>query len=701
MTFLNTTILIGLLAGTIPIIIHLITRQKAKTVLFSTLRFLKELKNQQIRRLKIKQILLLILRTLIILLLVLAFARPTLKGHLATGVSSAAKTTAVLILDNSLSMGLESSGQQIYDIAKQRAQELEPLFSAGDEIFGLFATIGIPPIFEGARYDFKTVSKIIQKTTVSQSSTDLVAALVKAKEMLGQSSNINKEIYLISDLQQAGFKNIEDLILPLFQDQQIKVFVIPVHGNQMSNLVIIDVKPANQIIEQGKVFELEANVKNVGNKTEHNKLVQVFIDDKRSGQAMLNIEPGNSQTIKFRVVPQKTGLITGSVLLEDDDLFLDNRRYFTFFVPEQINVLIIGQDPKDIRFLELALNPYFDQASLIKIDNLPPNQIEFGTLKNYQVVILSNVPRVDGTLLSSIADHVRAGGGLIVFLGNEVDLRNYNQNLNKQLLLPLFTETIGEIGSRSSFLTLGKIDFSHPIFAGVFEDQKREVESPLFYFVTKMKLKPEHEKIIEFSNGDPFLLEANAGKGRVLLFASAIDPSWSDLYIKGLFVPLMNRGVAYLAGHAKKANQSYLVNQELTTDVVEADNLANFQIEKPDDKLIRVVPQIGEGAYKINFQDSDLAGIYSLIAEDRLITQWAVNPDPDESIVTPIDENRIKEIIGEGKIISIPKGEALASMVTTSRYGRELWKYLIGIILFFLIIEMILARETADGKHET
>jgi len=700
MTFLNTTILIGIIAGAIPIIIHLITRQKAKIIVFSTLRFLTELKNQQIRRLKIRQILLLILRTLIILFIIFAFARPTLKGRLSTGVSSAAKTTAVLILDNSLSMGLESNGQQLYDIAKQRAQELEYLFTAGDEIFGLFAAVGTPPIFEGAKYDFKTASKIIQKTAVSQISTELIGALVKAKEILEQSSNINNEIYLISDLQQAGFKNVENLILPLFQDQEIKVFVIPVQENQMSNLVITDVKPANQIIEIGKVFELEATVKNAGNKIERNKLVQVFIDDKRSGQATLNIEPGNSQTTKFRVVPQKTGLITGSVLLEDDDLFLDNRRYFTFYVPEQINVLIIGQNLKDIRFLELALNPYSEQASPIKTDNLPPNRIEFGTLKNYQVVILSNVPRVDGTLLSSIEDHVKAGGGLIIFLGNEVALRDYNQNLNEKLSLPLFTETIGEIGSSSSFLTLGKIDFSHPIFTGVFEDQKKEVESPLFYFVTKMNLKPEHEKIIEFSNGDPFLLESNAGKGRLLLFASAIDPSWSDLYLKGLFVPLLNRSVTYLAGNVNKFNQNYFVHQELTTDVAGADNFANFQVEKPDGKLTKVVPQIGEGAYKIKFQDSDLAGIYSLYVGDRLITRWAVNPDPNESDVTAIATNKLKDIIGEGKIISIPKGAALASVVTTSRYGRELWKYLIGIALLFLIIEMILARESGEPIKE-
>ena len=96
-----------------------------------------------------------------------------------------------------------------------------------------------------------------------------------------------------------------------------------------------------------------------------------------------------------------------------------------------------------------------------------------------------------------------------------------------------------------------------------------------------------------------------------------------------------------------------------------------------------------------------MAGLYSLYSENRLITRWAVNPDPEESDVTPIVESQLKKIIGEGKIVSIPKGEVLASVVTTSRYGRELWKYFVGIALFFLILEMMIARETSNVKSET
>ena len=76
MTFLNPFVLFGLFAAAIPIIIHFLTRQKAKEIPFSSLRFLKLLENQQIRRLRWKQILLLIIRTMIILLSCLLLRDP-------------------------------------------------------------------------------------------------------------------------------------------------------------------------------------------------------------------------------------------------------------------------------------------------------------------------------------------------------------------------------------------------------------------------------------------------------------------------------------------------------------------------------------------------------------------------------------------------------------------------------------------------
>ena len=220
MTFLNTAILFGLAAAAIPIIIHFLTRQKAKTILFSSLRFLKLLEDQQIKRLKVKQILLLIIRTLIILFIILAFARPTMKGQLFSGIGTSAETSAVIILDNSLSLGIRSSGELLYDKAKKAAYDLAPVFNFGDEVYSIYATTGTPSLYENARFSFETVSKIINKSRLSQNSTDLISALLSAKEILENNENACKEIYLISDLQKTGVKEIKEISLPLIKKKQ-------------------------------------------------------------------------------------------------------------------------------------------------------------------------------------------------------------------------------------------------------------------------------------------------------------------------------------------------------------------------------------------------------------------------------------------------------------------------------------------------
>lgn len=700
MTFLNSAILFGLIAGTIPIIIHLITRQKAKKVNFSSIKFLIELKNQQIKRLKIRQILLLILRTLILLLLILAFARPTLKGNLSASHTSSAKTSAVIILDNSLSMGVESNGQPLLEAAKQKVIELGDSFKPGDEIFGLFPVNGAPSIFDGPRYNFETVSRLVGKVKLSTKQTDILSALGRAKEILENAINVNKEIYLISDLQKSGFDSGQELTSSIFNEENFKLFIIPVRAQQVSNLVVEKVQPVNQIIEKGKVFELEAHIRNVGDKPQRNRLVQIFIEGKRSGQATATVNPGESRKIKFRVIPQSSGLKTGSVLIEDDDLYLDNRRHFTFYVPEQHNVLLVSLREQDAVYLRLALKPDQKGKSSVKIDQITPEKIEFGTLNKYQVLVLSNVPRIDGAMLASVKSYVNNGGGLIIFLGDDVDLKNYNENICAELELPPFVETIGELGKSRDYLTLGKIDFSHPIFTGVFETSQKEIDSPSFYFLAKAKTSPNHDRIIEFSNGEPFLVETSAGQGRVMLFTTSVDPEWSDLYLKGMFVPVLNRCVAYLAGHTSKAEQNFLVDDQISMDVEVVDNLSGFKIRKPDGTDVKVIPKIGNGYYKISFDDTDMAGIYSLLADEEVITELAVNPNPVESDIQNISSDELKRIAGNTEIITVDRTESLAGLITASRFGRELWKYVIGLVLLLLFIEMLIAREGNEPETE-
>ncbi|MBC8183124.1 BatA domain-containing protein [candidate division KSB1 bacterium] len=699
MTFLNSAILFGLAAAAIPIIIHFLTRQKAKTIMFSSLRFLKLLEDQQIKRLKVKQVLLLIIRTLIILFIILAFARPTMKGSLFSGIGTTAETSAVIILDNSLSMGIRSGGELLYDKAKKAALDLEAVFNFGDEIYSIYSTTGTPALYEDARFSFETVSKIINKSRLSQNSTDLVSALLKAKGILEKSENACKEIYLITDLQETGIKEIEGLSLPLLNEDNFKLFVIAVNQKGVNNLVITEVQVANQVIEKGKMFEVLSAIKNVGTEPVRNSMVQVVVEGKRVAQTTVSLEPGESQTTSFKIIPTKTGLSHGSVLLEDDDLFYDNRRFFTFFVPEQVKVLLIGDRENDVRFLQLGLNPSKKNTTQILTDFKTPSQIDFSTLNKYQVLLLSNVSRIEGALLIAIENFIKNGGSIMVFPGNNVDLRHYNEGLNKKLFLPFFTETVGQIGSKKFNLRLGKIDFSHPIFSGVFQADKKQIESPKFFFLTKLKTDISHDVIIEYSNGEPFLLETSGEKGRTMIFTSAVDPAWSDLYLRGIFVPLIHRCVVYLANNTENETGGNLINDELTTSLTGIEKYENFFFQTPENNNIKVIPQISPRGVKIKFEDTYSAGTYSLYHKEKLIRQWAVNTNPEESNVSAMDTQQFKEIAGNCKILTYKNGSTLKTEIETTRYGKEFWKYFVVAVLILLVIEMILAREVKHGTE--
>lgn len=134
MTFLNPALLLGLIAAAIPILLHLLNLRRLRTIEFSTLTFLKELQRTRIRRLKIRQLLLMVLRTLLVMLLVLAFARPTLKGSIMGSIGSHGKTTIVLLIDDSFSMTASDQQGELLKQAKQTALAIVGLLKEGDEV---------------------------------------------------------------------------------------------------------------------------------------------------------------------------------------------------------------------------------------------------------------------------------------------------------------------------------------------------------------------------------------------------------------------------------------------------------------------------------------------------------------------------------------------------------------------------------------
>ncbi len=690
LTFLNAAILVGLAAVAVPLLIHLFTRQRVRMVRFSTLRFLKELQRRQIRRLKLRQILLLIVRMLLVLALVLAFARPALKQTASASLQAGARLTAVIILDNTLSMGLQAEGQRLLDRTKRRALAVVDRLRPGDEIYVLYPQD--PPRFahEGPRYSLESVREIIQATELSYSRTDYTAALGLAHQVLAASNNINKEVYLIGDLQKNGLTLPGNGGTVRWFDDRVRVFVLPVTAAGGQNLTLARVTLANQIFEKGKLLEVRAEVRNPSRTEVSNKLVHLFVEGKRVAQDAVDLRPSSARELVFRMVPDRTGKLAGYVMLEDDDLLEDNRRYFTLNIPEMIAVLLVGGQKADTRYLALAMNPENKGDGRIRAREIAAGQLNRQDLTRYDVVVLSNVPRLDHVQTMKLKNFVEAGGGLMVFLGADVDLRNYNENLHAKLDLPPLTGAVAVSGDQ--FLSLGKIDFSHVLFRGVFADD-RNVISPHFRFAVSLGSTQPVDKIIEFSNGMPFLFETRLGRGRLLYVPTGVSEEASDLVLRSLFVPLVNRGVAYLAGTAVE-NQMLLVGQDITYYPERGFASAGLEMEGPDGTRSRIKPEVARGKFYIKFNQTQLPGVYTLYNENDVVARWAVNYDAEELQREAFEPDDLEKLVDAASITVIDAESDLSQQLEQARFGRELWKVFAFLALFLVVGEMLLFRET-------
>jgi len=207
MHFLNPLYLLGLVAASIPVIIHLLVLRKNKTIEFSSIRFLKELQKTEIRRLKLKQILLLILRTLIIVFLVLSFARPVVKSNFPL-LKTYSNVSAIVILDNSISMDVSDEFGNRFRQSKSIVNHLISNLKDGDELSVIFSSgEAEPPSFQ---FNFEAVKDEVSRSNISVLPFSFESAFRRAQKVLSKAKILARK-YLLSPI----FKNLRCCLFPI------------------------------------------------------------------------------------------------------------------------------------------------------------------------------------------------------------------------------------------------------------------------------------------------------------------------------------------------------------------------------------------------------------------------------------------------------------------------------------------------------
>ncbi|MEO1075311.1 MAG: BatA domain-containing protein, partial [Bacteroidota bacterium] len=545
MTFLNPLVLLGLAAAAIPLLIHLFNFRKPRQVDFSTLAFVKELQRSTMRRVRVKQWLLLALRTLAILCLVLAFARPAVEGAWAGLFGGRVPTSMAVVVDNSLSMTQrDAQGDylgQARDLAAALAESLEP----GDELV-LVPTAPTEAVQPASFSTAEPALDALAQLEPASGARTLTDAIAQAASLLEDAANLNREIVVVTDAQAATLSDSSGIGVP----DDLALTLLPVGAGRSANVAVTDARIESRIVEAGQPVRLSATLVNYADAPLDDVAVRVLLDGQAVAETAASLPPGVPTTVPLTATPPTRGWLAGTVEIESDAFEADDVRHFALHVPETRRLLVVQGDGQRADLVTLALtvtatNGEGDRTAF-DVTTIPEASLPAASLDAYDGVVLVGPASLSSGETAALARYAEAGGGLLVFPGdNTGDL----STLLGALGGGRFAGTVGQEGG-PPIGSFDRVDTEHPLFDGIFsaDDTQRRLEQPdVFQAATYAPGGGTEQTLIALPGERPFLQEVRHGQGTALVYAVAPDPAWSDFSVRGLFVPLLYRSAFYLA----------------------------------------------------------------------------------------------------------------------------------------------------------
>ena len=685
----------GTIGASIPLIIHLLNRERARRLIFSTVRFIQMSHQTNVQRHKLKRLLLLLMRILMLILLGLAFARPFIAADPTTAPELGGVRNAVIILDTSYSMQYEG----VFERAKKAAiARLDGLESADAVALILSADKAQKVLPIDSQHNHVRTS--IESAEPTYRTTDYLDAIQTADEILQGVTAGQKQIYLIADLQKIGWENFleTDRLSP-----DVDIEFVNIAAEQTNNRAITDINVPPVVLIEQKDTELVARIHNFSNEQVKKLPVSLFIDNSKVQTTQLDIEPEDSADAIFRmeIDLQSESVHTGWVEIDTDAIEIDNRYYFTVQSMKSIKVHAVNGEQKrsDIEdetfFLTRALKDVGDEGA-------PINYTESTTLpsaaamQRYDVLILANVKQITAAEAERLKTYVNAGGGLIITLGDNIDSSVYQQHLtgSENSLMPCtLMQAVGDPIGKEEFQVIASVDYRHPIFIPFSNPNHGDFGKGRFYRYFQTTPTSEGTVIAAFDDGNPAVLETIYGNGRVLCFTSTIDREWNDLPIHGVYLPFLHETIKYLALKQAGKVPDYRVGDSVEYNGTQDSAGKEVAVFDPDRKETRMT--LNEQG-NLFYENTEHPGIYSVHGSGEEPHYFVINVDTAESDLTYRNPEELTSmLIGSTEVDRAP---AELTPEVKQQYREDVEKnqgiatYLLLAVFALAITEMFLAN---------
>lgn len=733
--FLNG-ILAGFVAlGAIPVIIHLLNRSRFKVVQWAAMEFILRTLQKNSRRIQLRDIILMLLRTAAIILAALALARPTIApGRFSLLGGTGGGVTAVVVLDNSMSMATRDANDSRFEISQRTAKTIIDQLPRGSSASViLMSDIAVAEVAEPTE-DLAYLSEAISRAQVSDGGTSIASGMQAAWDSLKKLPPDGREIYLVTDLQEQGWPKPDerawiDLIGEMSGAGDLRVYIADAGATDTGNVSVERLAFTDELVGTDGVSTLVATVRNHGSAPATQVPVDLVVDDGRGGAlrpaatTVIDQLDGSTQ-VRLQARFEHGGRHRVEVRTGPDHLLADNARRLVVDVIDRFRVLVVdgsaeGGATGGATFLRAAMSPGAIlagadtglnemQTDRIETTIVAPGALAGIALDDFEAVILSDVAEPSTQLADGLKLFVAGGKGLVIFLGGNARPDAYNRLLGERGLLPgvlgSAPRTLGEqtADPKLAGMAFATKDLSHPIVS-FFADpgsqkflaQPRILKAWPLAVPEPQPGKPADAAVAaRLADGTPAIATRSVGRGQVITYCMPADKEWSDLPLRPAFLMLLQRTVQ-LATLGNRPRLSITVHEPLTQSVSARDADQRFVSRDPRGGERFLTPQAGaDGQTVIEQNDTPYAGFYAF-AKGSTSYAFAVNPPADESAIATIERSAVEERLAGLPLAWIGSGSEAAATIERGRVGREIWTILLILAIACLIAESVLALRWA------
>lgn len=713
--FLNMPLLWGLALASIPLIIHLLFRRKFRRIEWAPMKYLKLTIQRNRRRIQIEQLLLLLLRTALIVVLVGMVARPIVNAAgIGRWLGGDTRTSHILVLDDSLSMGLSTAGRTAFDRALELAVQAVEEVGRKDRFTLVLSSRPKEPLLrEVDLADRGEAAGLLRTLAPSETFTSWASTLKSLDELVESSTYPTRTVTIITDLRRAGWE--DEVAAPqTWNSDRVRVRIIDVGGVPTRQLALEKLVQADRLALAGTPIRWEATVRNASDTPLENLEATWLIDGKPGEVALPALAPGEEVVVPLTAVFQEPGLHHVSLRLPPDDLPGDNQRWDVVNVRENLFLQLVDGEPSaepfqgETDFLGLALSLAISEARAFQVEIVTDAEWATGPKSDPDLVALANVASLTSAQVDRLRKLVEGGAGLVIFPGDQVDPDNYNSQLYRDGsgLLPAQLEAPADEPVTGLLLEenlVSPVDALRQLSAAVLE----RIKVNKHYQVRLAADESPAVRVLARWNdsaSSPALIEKAVGRGRVLLWTMAADKSWSDWPTEPSYVLAMRetcKAVARTDSGSHELTAGELLRCPVsgerrvvspTLEIPGGDEPHAMAIEAGDSSTAAAAggeapPQYllwpgtaKAGLYRLNWQETP-GGAASNV--------YAVNPDARESELAriPVDDLRQKWRGVDPEIIVTFSGADASVGVR----GQEIWRSLAFCLLGMMAFEACFA----------